>query len=185
MAKVTFNSSMNGVSGRMDNWVYRRVNDHTVIARRPAASKRKATAAQKSHRERFRLAGEYVMRVLSDPCQRRAYEALAAKQNRRADKLVMSDFLTPPTIDLIELTSYRRRPGDVIRVLAADDVAVVSVHVTIETSSGDPIEEGAAREVHGVWIYTATVMTSVHQALRITASATDRPGNVGSATVAA
>lgn len=183
MAKVTFNSGMNGVSGRLDNWVYRRIRDRTVIARRPGASNRNPTLAQSEQRERFRLAGEYAARVLSDPCQRQVYEALAAKQHRRPDKLLMSDYLTPPTIEAIELADYRRQPGDLIRVIAVDDVAVVSVHVKIESATGALLEEGPAREVHGVWLYRATTLATTMDSLRITATATDRPGNTGTAAV--
>lgn len=184
MAKVTFNTGLNGVSGMVDNWVYRRVRDQTVIAKRPSVSGRKPTAAQAVQRDRFRLAAEYAARVLSDPYQQRAYENLAAKQDRRADKLVMSDYLSPPTVESIELTDYHRQRGDVIRVLAEDDVAVVSVHIKIATAAGVTIEEGAAQEVHGVWLYAATAMAPATESLRIIATATDRPGHVGTATVA-
>jgi len=183
MAKATFNSTLDGVSGRVDDWVFRRVKDKTVIARRPEASRRRPTKAQIAQRDRFRLAGEYAARILADPWQRRVYDAIAAERNRRADKLVMSDFLTPPEVELIELSGYHRRPGDVIRVIATDDVAVVSVRVKIESASGTKIEEGAANEVHGVWIYTATAAAPAGASLRITAIATDRPGHEGAATV--
>lgn len=80
--------------------------------------------AQVAQRERFRLAQEYARNVLAEPCQRRVYAALAERVKRHPAKLLESDFLTPPVVELIELSGYVGRTGGTIRVIATDDIAV-------------------------------------------------------------
>ncbi len=55
--------------------------------------------------------------MLADPNRRRVYEALAAQCDRRADRLLMSDCLTPPAIELIDASAYRRNPKGVMLYL--------------------------------------------------------------------
>jgi hypothetical protein len=90
---------------------------------------------------------------------------------------VVSDFLTPPVIDQLDVSGYQRQAGDTIRILANDDIEVVSVEVTIRTASGVLIERGFAVPVHGVWCYHATSSASAAESLAFTATARDRPGN--------
>jgi hypothetical protein len=176
MAKVAFNSSLRGLSGAIDNWVFRQVNDQTVISPRHKGPARAPSPAQIAQRDRFRRAQEYARKILADPCHRRVYDALAAGAKRRAAKLLESDFLTPPVVEAIELYGYSGRPGDVIRVIATDDVEVVSVNVALRDAD-EILEEGPAARVHGVWVYPATTAAPVDRPLTIEAVATDRPGN--------
>jgi hypothetical protein len=184
MAKIILNPAVNGFSGRSGNLVYRQVGDETIVAQRPSRPTRAATPAQLAQRERFRLAGAYATRVLADPFQRRVYETMAASLNRRADKIVAADFLTPPVVETIDLSAYRGKIGDVIRIIATDDIEVVSVNVAIQTAAGNTFEQGAASKVHGVWIYTATIDAPAGERLAITATAKDRPGHDGTKTMA-
>jgi hypothetical protein len=181
MAKVDLNPSFHSVSGALGAFVYRKVRGQTIMTARPKrdGKKRKPSAAQIAQRKRFAAAGDYVRKVLADPWQRRVYEALGRERNRRADKLVASDFLTPPVVDEIELSGYRGRAGDLIRVLATDDIEVVSVQVTIDTAKGARVEAGPATKVHGVWRYTTTAAAPAGEPLVITATAKDRPGHDG------
>jgi len=97
---------------------------------------------------------------------------------------VTSDYLTPPEVRRIDLSGYRGQPGDFVRVIAVDDVEVVSVGVSIQSANGTVLEQGAARKIHGVWRYTATQAMPVDETMNITATAVDRPGNEASASVA-
>src|SRR4051794_12233702 len=111
MAKAHLNSAFDGFSGRSGGMVFRTVRGQTFISQRPSPIRGRASAAQKQQRDRFALATAYAKQVLSDPCQRRVYEALATDRNRRADKLLISDFLTPPVVDEIDVSGYQRQPG--------------------------------------------------------------------------
>lgn len=185
MAKVTLNPALQRLSGRSGNLVFRQVGDRTIAAKRPEAAKTKVSAAQRTQRDRFRQATDYARRVLDDPCQRRAYERLAAERKRRADKLLTSDFLTPPVVEAVEVSGYRGKRGQRIRVLAFDDLEVVSVEIEIRTAAGNLVEKGAAVSVHGVWNYVATADAPAGERLAVAATAKDRPGNTASLTVTA
>lgn len=159
--------------------VFRRVRGKTIIAHRPDVRSRESSAAQQAQREKFALARAYAKSVLADPWQRQAYEKQAKLRNRRVDLLVVSDFLTPPVIELLDVSGYQGQAGGTIRILAEDDIEVVSVEVTIKTTSGQSIERGFAAPVHGVWCYRATTSAPADESLIVTAIARDRPGHEG------
>ena len=177
--KVELSSTLQGLSGLHGDIVFRRLKGQTIIAQRPERKERPPTAAQAAHRARFRSAVNYAATILEDRCQRLVYEGLARQTGRRADKILTSDFLTPPVVELIDIEDYGGRVGDVIRVMATDDVEVVSVQVSIHTGSGEVLEQGAAIKQQGVWRYTATVAAPESGKLAVIAVATDRPGHEG------
>jgi hypothetical protein len=179
MPKITMNAGFQSVSGALDDVIYRKIRGQTFMTRRPDPRPSKPSPAQQKQRERFAAASYYAREILADPCQRRAYEALARDRNRRADKLLTSDFLTPPIIDEIDLSGYRGRVGDIIRVRATDDIEVVGVQVSVQTAAGLKLEEGPAKNVHGVWRYIATTALPPGDTVTIIATAKDRPGNDG------
>jgi hypothetical protein len=171
------------ISGRLDGVVYRRTREGVVAARQPrkdlskSRKKKVISAEQQTQRDRFKRANGYVRRVLSDPLARRAYEKLGDERNRRFDRLIASDYLTPPEIEHVELSAYHGKPGDLIRVLAFDDVEVVSVKVEISTAAKVLLEQGVATKEQGVWNYKATSNTGAHDYLVIKVTAEDRPAN--------
>jgi hypothetical protein len=162
--------------------VFRRVRGKTVIAQRPYLRSSEGSAAQQAQREKFTLARAYAKGVLADPWQRQAYEKTAKRNNRRVDLLVVSDFLTPPVVEVLDVSGYQRQPGGIIRILAEDDIEVVSVEVILETISGESIERGFATSVHGVWCYRTTTSAPMDVPLVVTAIALDRPGHGDTAT---
>ena len=179
MARATLNAVVGGISGKSGGFIFRQLGGETFISQPASVRPGKASRAQQAQRDRFKEATWYARRVLADPCQLEAYQALGRQLKRRADKLVTSDFLTPPVVDRIDVSSYQGQAGDIIRVLATDDVEVVSVDVVVQAADV-LIERGPAAKVHGVWCYTATTAAPAGAALTITATAKDRPGNVAS-----
>jgi len=86
----------------------------------------------------------------------------------------------------LDLSNYAGSPGDKITFRAVDDIGVVSAHVSITTQAGrtgvSVIESGDAGETapdSGSWSYTATQAVPPGTHVRVTATATDRPGGVG------
>ncbi len=175
--KVTLNRSLQGLSGTLDDWTYRTVNGQVVVSGRAEPKPREPSPGQLAQRKKFAYAMAYAHEVLADPCQREVYLELAKRQNRRADKLVTSDYLTPPEVRRIDVSDYHGQPGGLIRVIAVDDVEVVSVAVTIQSADGAVVEQGPATRVHGVWRYVATAAAPAGARLGIVAVAEDRPGN--------
>ena len=175
--KLELHPAFKSVSGMMDDVVYRQMGGQVIMQGAPRRRKDAKTAAQLQQRERFAAAVRYAQTVLEDPWQREIYAELAKERGRRADKLLTSDFLTPPGVRRIDLTTYRAQPGDVIRIIAVDDIEVVSVAVALRTAAGVLVEQGAARKVHGVWLYAATAAAPAGERITCSVTAQDRPGN--------
>jgi hypothetical protein len=181
MAKISGNAGV-PLSGRVDGFVYRQTSVGVVVARRPRKDPykprgKKTSDAQLTTRTQFAQASQYAKKVLKDPLARRAYQRFAKVRNRRFDRVPVSDYLTPPEIEEIDLSAYQGRPRDVIRVLAFDDVQVVSVEVEIHTAAGVLVEKGEAKAAHDVWTYVASAAADLSTPLVITITAVDRPDN--------
>jgi hypothetical protein len=86
-------------------------------------------------------------------------------------------------VEEIDVSAYNGKIGDVLTILAVDDLEVVSVAVTIRDAAGQTLESGAATNDHGIWRYAATCAVPAGSAVRITATAKDRPEHTGEQTV--
>lgn len=78
------------------------------------------------------------------------------------------------------LSGYAGQVNDEIAIRASDDFAVMGVAVAIANESGQALEEGAATETppnSGYWVYKATQAVPTGTAVRVTVTATDRPGH--------
>src|SRR4051812_25051123 len=132
--KVKLHPHIQGLSGTFDDWVYRQVGDQVFVSPKPDPREHPASETQIGTRTRFREAVAYAKKVLADPCQNEVYAELARLRGRRADKLLTSDYLTPPEIRRIDLSSFHGKAGNRIRVIAFDDIEVVGVSVRIESA---------------------------------------------------
>lgn len=181
--KVTLNRSIESLSGKLDDWVYRRVGDQVIVAARADPTTKKASSKQQAGRQRFADARAYAKEVMADPRKREIYIRLGKLTGRQPDKLLTSDFLTPPQIARVDLTAYHGRAGDPIYVLAFDDIEVVSVEVALQNAAGATWETGAARIDHGVWCYRTHAAAPAGERISVVVTARDRPGNATTATV--
>lgn len=181
MAKTELNSALRGISGAIDNWVYRNLGDRIVICRR-SVSTATPTDAQLAVRERFRLAADYGRAAKQDPQLLPIYEAVAKAKGTSVLIAMMTDYLNPPDVNSVDLSSYTGRVGDVIRIRASKDAGVLAVNVAIRAADLSVLEEGSAILQNGTWIYTATSAIPSSPAVTITATAVDRPGNTGTKT---
>jgi hypothetical protein len=180
MAKTELNTALKGISGSIDNWVYRRFGNRTVICGRPRRTAAPLSAAQENVREQFRLASGYADSVLADPALRAVYTAIAHAQGRRLRAVVMADFLNPPVVDAIDLAGYHGAIGDPIKVRASDNTGVMAVTVMLRAEDDSLIEQGPATLQAGLWEYQATTACAPGTPVSITATAVDRPGHTGS-----
>ncbi len=178
MAKLTLNSALQGIRGRIDNWVYRRFGDRMVIARRPEF-RGEATAAQVAVRDKFRAGAAYARGALADPVTQALYQAAAKSRGVSAFAFIMGDFLNSPKVSSIDPSSYRGKVGDPLIVGATDDFEVVSVAVVLRDATDTVIEEGPAVMVGGRWTYTATQAVAGGSSVTIEATAKDHAGNAG------
>lgn len=181
MAKTLLNSALKSIRGGLDAWVYRQYGDKLVVSPRPVHGG-PPTAAQATHRERFRLAGAYARDTYADPARRAPYVAVARERGMPITGLMVTDFLKPPTVDAIDLSGYHGAVNDPIAITATDDVGVTAVTVTIQAADETVLEQGAAALTNGVWVYHATTARTAGQTVTITATAVDRPGHTGEKT---
>jgi hypothetical protein len=185
MAKVEFTPSISAVRGRVGRYTFRKMkNGKSVVSAGPTyeGKRRKASSTeQQGTRDNFAEGGRYAKQVLSDPLAARMYKRLAEASGIPVRSLLIGDFLTPPTVEHIELGSFRGRVGDAVKVLAVDDVEVVGVDVIIRDTAGSICEQGAAKKTHDVWTYLTTTAVAAGQAVMIEAVARDRPGHEGRA----
>jgi hypothetical protein len=172
MAKIELNDGLRRIRGKIDGWVYRNLNGQVVAHAYREPEKGTPSTAQLSQRDRFRAAQAYAADVLADPLRRRVYQRLAAERKCPANALIARSYLTPPTIELIELAAYSGRSDECIQVLAFDNVEVTDVSLCIRSSAGTVIESGAAVKHHGVWTYHTTA--SLPEGTSVTVEVTAR-----------
>lgn len=179
--KVKLNPMFEQVSGQLGEMVFRELNGKTVVSRKPLVTAA-ATENQTEHRERFKQAAAYGKAALADPATRTLYETLARSKNIPVFAMTIADFFNAPVVDALDLATYSGQPGDLIRISARDEVGVVAVQVSIADSAGNPLESGAAVQVAGHWVYTATETIEADTSVVVQVVATDRPGGMGVAT---
>jgi hypothetical protein len=179
MADINLNTGINGIRGRINGWIYKQVNGRTILAPIPVRSTKPPSAGQIAQRESFANAASYGRSVLADPLLRPIYEGVSTEQRKPIFAVAIGDFFTPPRITFINVSNYHGAVGQKIKVLAVDDVQVMSVRVELRETTGVLIEQGAAIKTGEDWFYTATTLVALGRAIKIVATATDRPGNTG------
>ena len=162
--------------------VFREWDGKTVVAKAPKARTGPATAAQLQIQENFMLAAKYARSVMKGTDQgiRDAYAA-ALKPRQNLFSRAVADFMSFPVVKTIDASSYTGVVGNTIRIRATDDFRVTGVLVEIFAASGALLEKGnAVQQINGVdWTYTATQANSPLTGSKISAIASDVPGNEG------
>ena len=179
MANIDLNTGINGIRGHINGWVYRRVNGQTILAPMPAPSSKPASPSQIAQRESFANAASWARSVLADILTRPIYAAVSLEQKKPIFSVAIGDFFNPPRITFINPAAYHGHVGEKIKVLATDDVEVMSVRVALRETSGALIEQGNAVKSGEDWLYTATTLVALGHPIKIEATAVDRPGNTG------
>jgi hypothetical protein len=135
-------------------------------------------------KKRFAEYIRYAKAAIKDPDIKAAYAA-ETKPGRTAFNRVVTDAFTPPKIGKIDTANYYGHPGDHLIVEATDDFKVKAVQMCIHHASGHLIDQGEAiMQINtGDWFYMVTVVNESFTGSRITATATDLPGNKTSFTV--
>jgi hypothetical protein len=184
MAKQKGNVVTHGLSGKIgDLLIFRQRAGKTVVAKVPVVN-HKATEAQLAQRHRFQRAILYASGVAANnPALAEAY-AGKAKPGQTFRNLAIADYLHAPDIEMIDLSGYQGKPGDVIRIEVTDDFAVREVKVVITNPDGSLVEEGFAQpEAVGYeWRYTAMATNDDLSGDRIEVFASDTPGNIAKRT---
>ncbi len=158
MAKVRKNIFIRGLDGDLGGQFLVRTGKisgrTSVFAKIDCDHTRVDSPAQEAQKQDFREASVYAESNQDNP----VYIAKAGgKQDkeRQPKNVAMADWFQPPQILEIDLRGWRGCPGDVIRVLAVDDVQVAGVKVEITDEAGALLETGpAVLAVTQRWEYT-------------------------------
>jgi hypothetical protein len=178
MAKVKLNPIVEQLRGQVGQLVFRQSYGQQVVGRKADQSGHVPTAGQVEIRDRFREAALYGRVALANPATKKLYEDAADKKGKPVFSMVMADFLNAPSIDEVDLSEYNGTPGSPITIRTEDDFMIDRVTVHISDVDGAQLEGGdASLEPDGRWVYAATGTVSAGTNVRITVTATDRPGS--------
>ena len=167
MAKIKKNIVLEGVSGTIgkDYYVRIRKDGKTIISLKPDFSNRQFSQAQLDNQERTKQAAAYAKAVYkTNPI----YAEKTRGTAMNAYNLALRDWRRPPVIESMSVGL-----DGTIRVGADDDVMVTRVVVSILDESGQPLEQGEATLVMGVWWDYRPMQTGL-----IRVEARDLAGNV-------
>jgi hypothetical protein len=179
MAKSRNNVITYGLSGKVgDILIFRQIDGKTVVSK-VVEQKNTASDEQKKQRKRFQRATLYAKGAVHDKQTADLYAAASKKRKLSAYNIAVADFFHGPDIDTVDLSGYAGVAGDEIRIIASDDFAVKSVHVTITNADGSLVEEGyASQGIANSWIYVAQQDNECLDGDKIQITAADFPGNV-------
>jgi len=107
----------------------------------------------------FKESSRRALAALENPVTRAFYETIAKQRDSNAYAVAFTDFLVLPEFKPLNLSEYKGRVGDPIRIRATDDIGLREVEVTLTANDGTELEKGYAVEdgAHtGYWTYTAT-----------------------------
>jgi hypothetical protein len=175
-------------SGRVGDIVFRNYGGKSVMAKRPDCSKVVKSPAQLENQKRFAKAVKSSKTVKNNP-QRFEYYSNKKKKKKymSAYHAAMSDFMSKPKVQKVDLTTYRGQAGNVIKILAWDKFRVETVSVMILNKMGQLIESGPAVALpfsgNREWDYISTVENVDYKSCRVLVQVKDRPGNVVEAEV--
>lgn len=182
MGKSPVNTALGVVHGKIDDWVYRRVEGEVVIARRPRRTDTDPTLPQQEVRRIFREAADYARAVYQDPVRKQSYLDVALRRGFPTSRLfafIVQDYAKGPEVTRINVEYYHRQIGDAVRVYAEDNGEVTGVTVALKAADGTVIESGPAVKVDAYWRYTATTLVPAGDVVTIEATAMDRAENKG------
>ncbi|MGA3014547.1 MAG: hypothetical protein ABSD71_11010 [Bacteroidales bacterium] len=167
-------------SGRVGDIVLRNYNGKSVMAKRPDCSKVIKSALQWENMNKFAKAVKYGLFVMANHVLCEYYRM--KRPDLSPYHAAISDYLSRPVIERVDVREYKGHPGNVVTVSAWDKWNIEGVGVVIFNAIGDIIEFGAAvpKEFSGntEWEYMATIENADYKSSRILVKVTDKPGNV-------
>ncbi len=187
MAKIDRNAALSGLHGKIGGIVYKQYGDKTVASKVPVFTQPWSNP-QIAHRSRMKAASAYADTVMQDPV---AHAYYASRIPRRKKKKVsvrnaaISDFFSQPKIAEIEVRAARDATGAQVHCEVQDRWGVVGVAVTLRTTAGSVLEEGAATASLLGWSYTFVQPLPTDNSWEIEIAAVDRAGNRATAIRAA
>jgi hypothetical protein len=176
MAKVKGNLMMAHLSGSLgDQFIVKRGRGgQTIICKKPTFQEdREFSPAQLARQQAFREAAAYARTQKGNPL----YIEKAQGTGKCSYNVAIADYLHPPKILEVDLSSWVNGDGGTIRIRVQDDVSVQGVKVTIADENGVFLEEGEAVEGSALW-WEYNTAQAIANNMRVTVAARDLPGHV-------
>jgi hypothetical protein len=184
MGIVKDNYVTSGASGNVGTlWSFRQKAGKTILAKQRGANSKPPNEKGLALQARFKTSLAYARQAMRDPAVKAVYAA-AAPRGVSAFNVALGDAASSPVVSLIDSSSYHGAVGETLMIEATDNFKVTGVVVTIDNAAGALIETGnAVLQDNKSWLYTATVANAALAGSKITAVASDLPGNTGTLSV--
>src|SRR5450432_2246246 len=182
MAQSVDNIVTKGFFGSLDKTLtFRQRAGFTIISKKRRGSSSAPSDGMLAVRTKFLSAVAYASKAIKNAVTKALYNS-AATGMQSAFNVATADAYNPPVVNSIAADKYHGAVGDHITVDATDDFKVNSVSVAIHDAAGNLIEQGVAvlQTETADWLYTATVVNAAPAGCKVSATATDLPGNTGS-----
>jgi hypothetical protein len=159
MAKIRFKGPIGGMSGSVDGMVFTDNGIRTVAyVRKPKTGEKSEAELRRDYR--MAEARAYATTVKAeDPELWAFYKQVGKPKKISARAIAVKDFMRVPSFRPLNLTNYKGRVGDPIKIHCVDDIGLVSVEVSIDRQDGTDVEKGMAAVLdarEGFWVYKAT-----------------------------
>ncbi len=180
MAKVRQNIVVQGLSGSLGEQLAIKQDkaDRTIVSAKPSFNpNRELSISQKLHQDSFREAASYAQIAQSNP----VYIQKAVGTPRSAYNLAMADWFHMPEVLEIDLSAWVGQAGQIIHIMAMDDMRVIKVTVTITGENNAIHEQGQAAQVDGLWWQYTTTSAAVGSP-KVLVAAQDLPGHIAEMT---
>lgn len=180
MAKVKDNILLKGLSGTIGkSLTLRQIGGKTFVSKYQKAPTVAATEKKLAARAKFGKATAYARKAVKDPELKAMYQ-VKVTGGQRAFNIAMMDALRAPVIENIIADNYHGQSGDEIFIRATDDFKVTDVVLSVYRPAGELLEQGNAvmqpnEEMQ--WVYVVKQDNPEFSGSKITAVATDLPGN--------
>lgn len=180
MAKVRKNFLIRGLDGVLGGQFLVRtgkISGRTnVFAKTDCVTRHDVSPAQGAHKQAFHEASAYADANRENPIY--IAKAKGKKDKKRQPyNVAIADWFHPPQVLEIDLKGWRGAIGEVIRVLAADDVRVAQVRIEISEETGAIVEAGEATKNYTQW-WEYAVQGAMRGECTVTVLASDLPGHV-------
>lgn len=177
MAKAR-NNATDRMSGKVDQFVYRRWNGETIASKKPEKSRKPRSEQQVEVTKKFRRASRYAKAAQNDP-QKNGIYAEHLKPGLSVYNLAFADYYNAPDIRDISVGGYAGILSNKIHIEVDDEFYVALVQVKITHADGSVVEQGeAVMGTDGLrWEYTSTTANAFSAGNTVTVTAWDLPGN--------
>lgn len=182
MPKVRLNTALTGISGKIDEYVFKVYRGRTLLSKKPTFTK-PWSEGQGDWRKTFSAASGFAALIKEDPELRERYRRRGKRLKLNYRQMALRDYFHPPEIEWLTTTHYRPAEGGTLEIGARDDFEVVAVQVTLRGADGAVILSGDAIPARRVWHFDVPVPgPGARNPTAVEISARDRPGNVSTRT---